>query len=284
MNAVAQLEREWPILIQRQLASAMAQWRTSDPLLRRFDSPARLLRFLHSNAPADTDGPLLALLRLAANDPLAGRFVLHALLPGLKAQARRISRRPGQHEELWELLLFYAWQAICFYPADSRRSRVAANVLLQVLHDTTRELRRMRQPAETKHEPSSRPRPRVRAATAPRRHGLARAVTVADAVEAGVVSRRDASLILRSRGDGVALAAIAREWEVSYAALLKRRQRAERRFRAWAALPRDVRNRGVRVLTSCGRPHASPADCRSTHYRRREQQADSRPTAMRPQG
>src|SRR5207249_270690 len=108
---------------------------------RRFDSGRRLLFFLNSSRPEETDVPLLALLSLAREDRVAGRLVLQAILPALKSQAERIAYEPRWRDEVWELLLFFAWQAVCAYPIERRRIRVAANLVLQVLHDTTRELR-----------------------------------------------------------------------------------------------------------------------------------------------
>ena len=118
MNTISALECEWRPLAQRALADALEGWQREQPALRRFGSPQQLLRFLHQAGPAETDGPLLALLTLARADQLPGRFLLQAILPALKAQARRLSHEDsGRREEVWELLLFYAWEAICSYPA-----------------------------------------------------------------------------------------------------------------------------------------------------------------------
>jgi hypothetical protein len=139
-TVVDQLEREWPPLLHHRLASDFSRWRSAQPSLRRFEQPSQLLCFLHTAPSAATDEPLLALLILAQGDAAAGRFVLQAVLPALKAQAQRLTWRGVPHDELWELLLFYAWQAIRTYPVARRSRTVAANLVLQVLHDTTREL------------------------------------------------------------------------------------------------------------------------------------------------
>ena len=81
-----------------------------------------MLRFLHDNPPAETNEPLLALLTLARDDRLAGRFLLQAILPALKSQAKRIVHPAAFRDEVWELLLFYAWEAIL----APTRSSVAA--------------------------------------------------------------------------------------------------------------------------------------------------------------
>jgi hypothetical protein len=255
---VVQLEQEWPLLARRDLSVALARWRETQPALRRFQRTEDLLAFMHGATAHESDAPLLALLVLAGDDRDAGRFVLQAILPALKAQARRLGARSAAREELWELLLFHAWEAICTYPV-TRRRRVAANLVLQVLHDTTRELRRSsRMEARTAVRPSSPARVRVRSATRgapgppPRR--LVRA-----AVSAGVIRRREAALIMSTRLRDAELHRLAHSSGVSYAALLKRRQRAEQALRAWPPLRAHVRNRTSGVLTS-----AAPAGSRAS--------------------
>jgi hypothetical protein len=240
-TVVAQLEREWPLLARRELAVSLACWHDSQPALRRFQRAQDLVTFLHAAAASESDGPLLALLVLAPDEPPAGRIVLQAILPALKAQARRLTNRATTGEELWELLLFHAWEAICTYPL-TRRRRVAANLVLQVLHATSRELRRCAHP-ETAPAPrsshDSAPCASVgrRAASRPPRAPLLRA-----AVAAGVIGRRDAALILHTRLRNTDLHLLARRTCVPYDALLKRRQRAEQELRVWARVQANVRN------------------------------------------
>jgi hypothetical protein len=246
---VAQLELEWPLLARRELAVALARWRRRQPALRRFQRTEDLLAFLHGAAAPESDAPLVALLVLAGDDRDAGRFVLQAILPALKAQARRLATHATARDELWELLLFHAWEAICTYPV-TRRRRVAANLVLQVLHDTSRELRRGSHieiraakpptPTTRAHARSAR---QVVSGPPPRR--LVRA-----AVMAGVIRRRDAALILTTRLRNAELHRLAHHSGVSYEALLKRRQRAERALRMWPPLRANVRNRTPGVLTS----------------------------------
>jgi hypothetical protein len=262
---VSQLEQEWPLLARRELAATLARWRATQPALRRFQRTDDLLAFLHGSAAHESDAPLLALLALARDDRDAGRFVLQAILPALKAQARRLSTRATARDELWELLLFHAWEAICTYPV-TRRRRVAANLVLQVLHDTSRELRRgSHLEARAAEPPTPTARARVRsarrAAPGPPERRLMRA-----AVTAGVIRRRDAALILRTRLRDAELHRLAHDSGVSYEALLKRRHRAERALRTWPPLRANVRNRTPRVLTStasaCSRTSARPSRLR----------------------
>lgn len=272
---VAQLEQEWPLLARRELALALARWRASQPSLRRFHRSDDLLVFLHRATPEESDGPLLALLVLAAADRDAGRFVLQAILPALKAQARRLATRATPRDELWELLLFHAWEAICTYPTSHRRRRVAANLVLQVLHDTSRELRRGSRVDATAADRAPSPRrARVpsarRAAPGPPPRRFVRA-----AVTAGVIRRRDAALILCTRVRDSELRRLAQRSGVSYDALLKRRQRAEQALRSWPPLRADVRNRRPAVLTSTA--HAGARASTGPCHRRRPTRTLSEP-------
>ena len=264
LAVVAQLEQEWPLLARRELALALARWRGHQLSLQPFQRPEDLLAFLHGAAADESDGPLLALLVLAADDRAAGRFVLQAILPALKAQARRLTTRSTSREELWELLLFHAWEAICTYPVTRRRSRVAANLVLQVLHDTSRELRRNSQIAARAagRAPSfrrARGRSAKQTAPGPPPRRLLHAATTA-----GVIRRRDAALILRTRLRDIELRRLAQSAGVSYEALLKRRQRAEQALRRWPPLQAHVRNRRLGVLTSSAAAgsRASTRPCR----------------------
>ena len=83
MDAVSQLEHQWPVLAAGPLAHAFAGWRESQPTLRRFGGPTDLLRFLGEARGEESDSPLHALLTVAAVDPLAGRLCLQAILPAL---------------------------------------------------------------------------------------------------------------------------------------------------------------------------------------------------------
>ena len=260
VNAVCQLEREWQALAPGAVAEALPRWRAQQPALRRFASPQQLLRFLHAARSGETDAPLLALLSLARRDRLAGRLLLQAILPALRAQAERIVHERERREELWELLLFFAWEAICGYPTAERRFRVAANLVLQVLHDTTRELQRSTDPTDERparglsHTLGTVPAAALdqpadaNERPAPIREADAEALVLA-AVAAGAISERDAQLILQTRVDGIGLRLIARVLGVGYDALRKRRQRAESQLRALLAANCDVPKTSVLVLT-----------------------------------
>jgi hypothetical protein len=124
------------------LAARYADWARQEPVLARLGGPVQLLRFLRGRpAPASCDAVLRALLVRARSEPVAGRLVLHALLPGLKGLARHTRTAAGEREELWSALLACAWEQICGYPLERRPRRIAANLLLDTLRPTLRAMR-----------------------------------------------------------------------------------------------------------------------------------------------
>jgi hypothetical protein len=241
MDPVAELEAEWPRIAAGSLARALPAWREARPALRPFSTPAALLAFLHRAPPDRTDPVLHALLVLSRSDPAAARLCLQAVLPGLKAQARRLAHRPGRREEAWELLLASAWEVVRAYP-PGRTRRVAANVVFESLHRATRERRRIAPTAGADPFEDA-----GYAGVAPSAGGG----LLEDAVADGVLDGEDAELIARTRLDGHRLGDLAGARGVSYAALLKRRQRAESRLRAWL-VARGVRNPPPATLTPVG--------------------------------
>jgi len=196
------LEREWATLATR-LRSELRRWRASEPALARHPSAQALIGLLHGHASyASKDELLIALLRLARSEPLAGRVVLQALLPGLKRLARQLLFEAGEREEVWELLLANAWEQICCYPLARRPRRIAANILLDTLRPTLRELKRQRrQRSESTVEAAP--------ASPPTDADVDVDLLLAEAVAAGAVSPLEAEAILAVRIDGDPLATVA---------------------------------------------------------------------------
>jgi len=216
------LEREWTSLATG-LRSELRRWRASEPALARHPSAQALIRLLQGHASyARKDELLAALLRLARSEPLAGRVVLQALLPGLKRLAGQLLFEAGEREEVWELLLANAWEQICCYPLERRPRRIAANILLDTLRPTLRELKReRRQRSESSTE---------LAASASASQDADVEGLLADAVAAGAISPLEAEAILAVRIDDDPLAAVAVRLGLSYNVLRVRLQRAERRL------------------------------------------------------
>lgn len=229
-DQIVALEREWRALAPR-LAPRLREWHQLEPALAPFSSPQLLVRFLQrrDGDPAVKDTILAALLRRARRDPAAGRVVLQALLPGLKSVAAAIIFDQRDRDELRHLLLEAAWERICRYPLARRPSRVAANLILDArrnaLDGFAGEQRRRRDLPE---------RPLERAPSV-RRHDDLEA-PLKRAVAAKALSGEEAELILRTRIDGVSVAALAAAQGVPYITLYMRRHRAERRLRVFLGL------------------------------------------------
>lgn len=257
---LARLEREWQALAGGRLAARFRAWAELEPALAAFASPRALLRFLRSPGanPDDKDAALAALLARARAEPLAGRVVLEAILPGLKGVAGRLLRDPAEREELWALLFACAWEQIASYPLEQRPCRLAANLLLDTLHATGAGLdRERRQRAELAAE-----QPLFGLPTGLGPSGDLEAL-LARAAAAGAISSEEAGLILETRIDGRPLAALAAEKGLAYNTLKLRRQRAERRLLlhlGYPPVPRGRQNRRfssawvIRRAAGAGRP------------------------------
>jgi DNA-directed RNA polymerase specialized sigma24 family protein len=225
-DLIERLEAEWPTLAAGPLLARLSAWSEQEPVLANFATPQQLLRQLRSlrGQHRAEDEILAALLRQAQTDPLAARVVLQALLPGLKALARRILLDASERDELWSALLAHCWERIRSYPLDRRPTRIAANTLLDTLKKTTYELRRNRRDRDQyTHEP-----PTEQAALKPADSDVQRLVQ--RAIAAAAISEEEAELILRTRIDGADLHALADEAGLAYHTVKVRRLRAEKRL------------------------------------------------------
>lgn len=81
----------------------------------------------------DHDAYLSELTRIAADDSLAARIVLHRILPGLVTIAvRRAPITPNGLSGAFDLVISAAWLVIRQFPIDRRPRRVAANLLMDI--------------------------------------------------------------------------------------------------------------------------------------------------------
>jgi DNA-directed RNA polymerase specialized sigma24 family protein len=224
------LAREWPALAARALAPRLREWARSERRLAGFESPQALLRFLRSrDADLDRkDAILVFLLERARADELAGRTVLEAILPGLKRLAGSVFHEVGDEDELSSLLLWCAWEEIRAFPLERRRTRIAANLLL----DTRKRMRA----ALTEARRTSTNRDRLPPAGARTEPGDVDAL-LARAVAAGAITDEEAELIARTRIDELPLVEVARAQDAAYDALRIRRSRAERRLLLFLGQP-----------------------------------------------
>jgi RNA polymerase sigma factor (sigma-70 family) len=233
---LAALEAEWRGLVRGELGMRFRVWKAEDAALARFGDLDALIAFLHRREPPDVkDAVLLALLVQAQQEPLAGRVVLQAMLPGLKSLSARLAHSVVSFEELWQILLACLWERIVTYPLERRPSRVAANLLRDTLKRALAELKR-----EAKAQGqllSEVPLDELDDLLASNAASDAEADGSVDvegvlrrAVAAGRVSAEEAEVILATEVDGVPLAEVAERLGVSYNAVKIRRQRAEQRL------------------------------------------------------
>ena len=237
-DLIERLEGEWPLLAAGPLQQRLRLWAEQEPALAGFATPQQLLRQLRSlrGRPRAEDAILVALVRQAHADPLAARVVLQALLPGLKALAGRLLLEASERDELWSSLLAHCWERIRSYPLERRPTRVAANVLLDTLKRTSRELTHRRRDRDQLTNDASRTGETHVSADVER--------LLERAVAAAAISAAEAELILRTRIDGEDLHAVAAELGVAYHTLTVRRLRAEKRLLLFL---------GYRAVTSRGR-------------------------------
>lgn len=242
------LERDWQHELNgSQLRSRFAAWREAEPALSPFQTPFVLLRFLRrAGSSTRKDEVLCALLRRARWEPIAGRVVLEAMLPGLKKLAGRLLIDVHRREELWSVLLSCAWERIRTYPVEQRPRRVAANVLLDSMRGTLAAF------SSARRDP---------AALACKLPGELVAVVAQESVDAlfdravaaGAVSRDEAELILATRTDEVSLLAFAEAEGSSFVMVRQRRSRAERRLRFFLGGGRHTKGSETTFLGCSGR-------------------------------
>jgi DNA-directed RNA polymerase specialized sigma24 family protein len=221
------LERDWQRELHRPLLlGEFSAWREAEPVLARFEEPGALLRFLRRpGSTAEKDAVLAALLARARTEPLAGRVVLEAMMPGLKGLARRLLVDARDREELWSALLACAWQRIRTYPVERRPRKVAANLVMDCLRGTLAALSGWRHDPSASLIPLS---PRLEAT--PTCDGGDVDALLAQAVDARALTEDEADLILTTRIDGASMRELAAERGVRFDTLKHRRHRAERRL------------------------------------------------------
>lgn len=262
LDPVLSLEREWQQLARGILPARLRLWAEREPVLAPFVDPARLLEFMRGPASsARKDELLRPLIRLAADDPLAARVLLQLLLPGLKRIAGRALHDVSERDELWELLLAHAWERIRRYPLAQRPRHIAANVLLDTLKHTMRELereRRRRRHNDANVEPAApAPDPRTQIVR-----------LLLEAVSAGALSQLEARIIFETRIEECPLAELAEELGLTYNACKIRRQWAEQRLLRHLGYSLDPKSRAKGPFSRARVLGATRTD-RSTRNRRK---------------
>jgi hypothetical protein len=220
------LDAEWTRIASTPAARrAVAAWGATQPALRGLvdldDVLERRRDRRHERAV------LAALAALAASDPLAARTLLQALLPGIVRLA--ITAGYDDRDASAEMVAL-AWERIRTYPS-ARAGSVAGNVLLDV-KKWYRRHRSIDAPRSTAQQP-----PRV---LPPADAGRARSaedeamdrVAFADLVAAQkqAVGSRNLRVVVRAHVEGVPLAELAAEEDLTVRALTMRRWRTEQKL------------------------------------------------------
>lgn len=222
-RTLAALDREWAELNRSHgSAEALDRWSRAEPALAGLTTLAAILEERRSD-PEAAPAILAALARLAVDDDLAARCLLHALVPGMVRIASTIyADDPLAFDELVSL----AWERIRTYPT-SRPGSVAANVLWDV-RKRYREHRAIEGPESAGQEPlHEEPTPSAEEVVL----GRGAIDDLVAAHREGVISGVALSLILRTRVDEVSLDVAAREQQANAQQANCIRWRAERRLR-----------------------------------------------------
>ena len=116
-------------------------WGRLEPVLAGHERPGGLVDAIDAACPADEDALLLALLRLTQDGhQLAGRIVVHAMLPKIAHMATRTAHtttRDTWAEDRRHSAVAELWTVIATYRVDRRPSKVAGNLALDTLHRLT---------------------------------------------------------------------------------------------------------------------------------------------------
>jgi hypothetical protein len=208
-------------------APTRAQW---DTWTRRESSLAGLTYddlccVLRTGCQHRKDELLGALVRATHTDPGTFGIVAACLLPGLRHRVGRYAPSLDR-QEAFAVMVDALYEAVAGYDV-AEHSRFVAGGLLAL---PTRRLRRAVADERSwslhacHDADTASPEPAVE---------LSAAALLASAVDTGVVTNRDAQLILDTRIAGRSLREAARRLELGYEAAKKRRQRAEARWARW---------------------------------------------------
>lgn len=223
------LDREWASWCSgARPASAFGRWAAKEPCLRQASDLGALLHiFEHRSGVTHSvrDEILLAMFRLAPDDPDAYRTVLHLLRAGLMSLTSRSGRWWGW-EEATSTVMAAAIDRVNRYPMH-RTERVAANLLGDVWHTvwTLRqaELRR----ASTGTDVVDLDSLRDLAVDEEPNVGEELLALVGEALSRGRISRRDARLVALHRVFGFTNVEVARLEGSRPCTVRKRRVAAE---------------------------------------------------------
>ncbi len=208
-------------------APTRTQW---DAWTRREPSLAGLTyrdlrRALRAGCQDRKDELLSALVRATHADPGAFGVVAACLLPGLRRRIARCAPTLDRQDAL-AIMVDALYEAVADYDT-AEHSRFVASALLGL------PTRRLRRAAADQRSWSAHAHHDTDPISTTGGLGLSAAAMLASAVDAGVVTDRDAQLILDTRIAGRSLRDAAQRLGLRYETAKKRRQRAEARWATW---------------------------------------------------
>jgi hypothetical protein len=201
-----------------------AAWTRREPSLAGL-TYRDLRRALRAGCQDRKDELLGALVRATHADPGAFGVVAACLLPGLRRRITRCAPTLDRQDAL-AVMVNALYEAVAGYDT-AEHPRFVASELLGL------PTRRLRRAATEQRAWSLHARHDTDTASAAPGVELSAAAMVASAVDAGVVTDRDARLILDTRIAGRSLREAAQRLGLGYEAVKKRRQRAEARWASW---------------------------------------------------
>jgi hypothetical protein len=199
-------------------------WTRSEPSLAGL-TYCDLRRVLRMGCQDRKDQLLGALVRGTHADPGAFGVVAACLLPGLRRRIARYAPSLDRQEAL-SVMVDALYEAVTGYDTDEH-SRFVAGGLLAL------PTRRLRSAVANQRRWGLHAHHNTDAASAAAAVELPAAAMMASAVDAGVVTDRDAQLILDTRIAGRSLREAAQRLGLRYETAKKRRQRAEARWATW---------------------------------------------------
>lgn len=224
------LDADWEVFASSSEGeAALRGWATDAPELAGFGSLDDLLDAIQGRVDsARRDQRLLAVLRVARDDPRARRVALQAVRPALSTIARVYARRWGKVDAA-STVIVVALERIASFPTERRQTNLAGHIVLDVRRVLLGALRReltFESVFALQHDLADLEEELV----APPERTAADQVlqVIADAVRSRTITRHHAELVIASRLHGVGTEDLARRWQRDPQTIRRMRQRAER--------------------------------------------------------
>lgn len=131
-GVLEQLDREWEVICRSHRARrSMRRWTERDETLGQFSALDELIGYVNQRGQIEqSDQVLLALLAMA-DDDLAARTVLQAMMPVVKRMTSKFSTCGAwSAEETAAVVVAAMWDRIRTYPVERRPRKVSANLAL----------------------------------------------------------------------------------------------------------------------------------------------------------